>query len=64
MKLGKRCWQTDMEQVPKSNQEKVIDSVKKILSKIAKMGKRMFDAVMSFFNLEISNVGVPVDISL
>ena len=29
------------------------------------MGKRMFEAVMAFFGLEINNVsGVPVDISL
>ena len=42
-----------------------MDNVKKVLKRIANMGKRMFEAVMSFFNVEISNVrGVPVDISL
>ena len=45
--------------------KKVLDGVKKVLGKIAKMGKRMFEAVMAFFGLEINNVsGVPVDISL
>ena len=45
--------------------KKVLDGVKKVLSKIVKMGKRMFEAVMAFFGLEINNVsGVPVDISL
>ncbi len=58
--VGRQTWNKFQKVI-----KKVIDSVKKVLSKIAKMGKRMFDAVMSFFNLEISNVrGVPVDISL
>ena len=45
--------------------KKVMDSIKKALKKIANMGKRMFEAVMAFFNVEISNTrGIVTEVSL
>ena len=42
-----------------------MDSIKKALKKIANMGKRMFEAVMAFFNVEISNTrGIVTEVSL
>jgi len=58
--IGSKTWNKFQKAI-----KKVMDNVKKVLKRIANMGKRMFEAVMAFFNVEISNVrGVPVDISL
>ena len=58
--LGRNVW-NKFQKVLK----KVMEGIKKQLKKIANLGKRMFEAVMSFFNVEISNTrGIVVDISL
>tara|TARA_Y100000593_G_scaffold12786_2_gene23728 strand:+ start:17646 stop:19124 length:1479 start_codon:yes stop_codon:yes gene_type:complete len=58
--LGSKTW-NKFQQVIK----KVLDNIKKALSKIAKMGKRMFEAVMSFFNVEISLTrGIVTEVTL
>ena len=58
--LGRNVW-NKFQKVLK----KVMEAVKKQLKKIANMGKKMFEAVMAFFNVEISNTrGIVTDISL
>jgi hypothetical protein len=58
--LGRNVW-NKFQKVLK----KVMEGIKKSLKKIANMGKRMFEAVMAFFNVEVSNTkGIVTEISL
>ena len=58
--LGSKTWNKFQKVI-----KKVMDNIKKALNKIAKMGKRMFEAVMAFFNVEISNTrGIVTEVSL
>ena len=58
--LGSKVW-NKFQKVLK----KVMDVIKKKLKQIANLGKRMFEAVMTFFNVEISVTrGIVTDISL
>ena len=58
--LGSKVWNKFQKVI-----KKVMEGIKKALSKIAKMGKRMFEAVMAFFNVEITSTrGIVTDISL
>lgn len=58
--VGQQTWKKFQKVI-----QNVMKNIKKALSKIVNMGKRMFEAVMAFFGVEISDVkNIPVEVSL
>ena len=58
--VGQQTWKKFQKVI-----QNVMKNIKKALSKIVNMGKRMFEAVMEFFGVEISDVkNIPVEVSL